>query len=54
MGRLVSILLMSMLLISALGVMSGCGCLAADSYWAKPACQKYHTHYDLDSIYWEN
>ena len=51
MRRFAPILLLSILIS---GLVSGCGCLAADSYWAKPACQKYHTHYDLDSIYYEN
>ena len=36
-----------LVLVSSL--ITGCGCLAADSY-EKPACQKYHTerqvHYD--------
>jgi hypothetical protein len=50
MGRLEFILALSILIS---GLMSGCGCLAADAY-SKTACQKYHTHYDLDSIYWEN
>jgi hypothetical protein len=47
MGRVASILA-ALILISSL--ITGCGCLAADSY-DKPACQKYHTNWDLDSIY---
>jgi hypothetical protein len=47
-----SISLLAMLfLISVL--MTGCGCLAADSY-EKPACQKYHTHWDMERIYDED
>jgi hypothetical protein len=48
MGRGASILA-ALILISSL--ITGCGCLAADSYYDKPACQKYHTNWDLDSIY---
>ena len=51
MGRGASILA-ALILISSL--ITGCGCLAADSYYAKPECQKYHTHWDLDSIYYED
>jgi hypothetical protein len=34
-------------------LITGCGCLAANSY-EKPACQKYHTNWDLDRIYNED
>jgi hypothetical protein len=47
MGRVASVLAVLVLMSS---LITGCGCLAADSY-EKPACQKYHTHWDLDSIY---
>ncbi len=49
MGRLAMLLTISVFISSLL---SGCGCLAADSY-DKPACQKYHTNWDLDRIYHE-
>jgi hypothetical protein len=39
MGRVASIL--AVLVLSS-NFITGCGCLAADSY-EKPACQKYHT-----------
>jgi len=38
-------LLAMLVLISSL--ITGCGCLAADSY-GKPACQKYHTNWPHD------
>ena len=32
------------MLVLVSSLIAGCGCLAADSYWAKPAeCEKYHT-----------
>jgi len=34
----------------ASSLITGCGCLAADSY-NKPACQKYHTNWALGRIY---
>jgi hypothetical protein len=49
MGHVASILAA---LVLASSLITGCGCLAADSY-EKPACQKYHTNWDLDSIYKE-
>lgn len=49
MGRAASILAVLVLVSSFI---TGCGCLAADSY-DKPACQKYHTNWDLDRIYYE-
>jgi hypothetical protein len=48
MGRVASILA-ALVLIS--GLMTGCGCLAADSY-EKPECQKYHTNWPLN--YYDN
>jgi hypothetical protein len=48
-GRLASMVVASVLISS---LMSGCACLAANSY-SKPACQKYDTSYDLDSIFQE-
>ena len=50
MGRVSSIL--AVLVLSS-SLITGCGCLAADSY-EKPACQKYHTNWDLDRIYNED
>jgi hypothetical protein len=50
MGRLASVVVVSILIS---GPVSGCGCLAPDSYGTNPACQKYNTHYDLDRIYRE-
>jgi hypothetical protein len=50
MGRVASILAV---LVLASSLITGCGCLAADSY-EKPACQKYHTNWDLDRIYNED
>jgi hypothetical protein len=47
MGRVATI---SAVLVLIASLMSGCGCLAADSY-DQPACQKYHTNWDLDRIY---
>jgi hypothetical protein len=49
MGRGGSILA-ALILISSL--ITGCGCLAADSYYAKPECQKYHTDWPLN--YYDN
>jgi hypothetical protein len=48
MGRVASVLAV-LVLISSL--ITGCGCLAADSY-EKPACQKYHTDWPLN--YYDN
>jgi hypothetical protein len=42
-----SILAVSVL---ASSLIAGCGCLGADTY-EKPACQKYHTNWNLDRIY---
>jgi hypothetical protein len=50
MGRVASILAA---LVLASSLITGCGCLAADSY-EKPECQKYHTNWDLDRIYNED
>ena len=50
MGRVACILAV-LILISSL--ITGCGCLAADSY-EKAECQKYHTNWDLDRIYNED
>jgi hypothetical protein len=47
MGRVASILAVLVLFSS---LITGCGCLAADSY-EKPACQKYRTNWDMDRIY---
>jgi hypothetical protein len=44
MGRVASILAV-LVLVSSL--ITGCGCLAADSY-EKPACQKYRSERSLD------
>jgi hypothetical protein len=49
--RSIASLLAMLVLVSTLT--AGCGCLAADSY-DKPACQKYHTNWDLDRIYDED
>jgi hypothetical protein len=48
MGRAAFILAVLVLVSSFI---TGCGCLAADSY-DKPACQKYHTDWPLD--YYDN
>ena len=37
-------------LVLASSLITGCGCLAADSY-EKPVCQKYHTDWPLDYDY---
>jgi hypothetical protein len=38
-------LLATLVLVSSL--FAGCGCLAADSYYAKPECAKYHTDWPV-------
>ena len=48
MGRVGSVLAVLVLMSS---LITGCGCLAADSY-EKPACQKYHTDWLLN--YYDN
>ncbi|HEY3152323.1 MAG TPA: hypothetical protein VGK65_11730 [Candidatus Binatia bacterium] len=48
MGRVGSVLAVLVLMSS---LITGCGCLAADSY-EKPACQKYHTDWPLN--YYDN
>ena len=48
MGRVASVLAVLVLTSS---LITGCGCLAADSY-EKPACQKYHTDWPLN--YYDN